>query len=398
MGRTATDVVIAIPTHCSALSSSHQLTLTFPFRGEDETAVRLSHSEHAKVKRTASSASSSVLSVVLVQCLGDRTMWHALRPILLESEPRFAEAAAVLLIRAFYGSRTRMTLTETCYGAVEGAEEEPVSRDGARQLSAAVWDVRGITTLRRISLGGPHTVQTGIGNCGWTAAPMSRPEDEPATRRRHRRTRQRRAVLLVALPPRPSPLGGPLRAERIFASSLVSLENKRIRLQTLNAFIATLGGGYFLCRHLTTAVALARSQRAVAMALNDRDLAGRCTVNEAYNYVHAGKIGTALQILRKEREEALGRGDGLTVQMCMSAILFGKRVRRASLYESEFRGALKKRNESLDDDGAVLKGPDGSRKRRTDDHAKDENSLSTTPSMTHDDFQRIRIVRDRTRT
>ena len=72
---------------------------------------------------------------------------------------------------------------------------------------------------------------------------------------------------------------------------------------------------HLLCRYLTTAVCLARWGRAVAVALGNSDLAGRCSMNEAYNYMHMGRIRVALRMIRVESEEAGNKGDALTVTM-----------------------------------------------------------------------------------
>ena len=154
--------------------------------------------------------------------------------------------------------------------------------------------------------------------------------------RQKRKRRRSRNTLIIILPPYPhanctSP--PTLEPERLFTSRLVRLENIMVRLQSCNAFVATLGGGYFLCRYLTMAVQLARWQRAIALSLGDRDLAGRCTVNEAYNYMHAGKLAHALQLIKKVKADAIERGDKLTVSMCKSARYFAKRVQKMQAFE-----------------------------------------------------------------
>ena len=156
-----------------------------------------------------------------------------------------------------------------------------------------------------------------------------------------RRRKRSRHMLMVFLPPYPhigctSP--PTLEPERLFTSRLVRLENIMIRLQSLNAFFSTLGGGYFLCRYLTTAVQLARWQRTIALSLGDRDLAARCTVNEAYNYIHAGKLTHAFQLIKKVKEDAIKRGDMLTVSMCKSARYFAKRVQKNMAFEGSKQG------------------------------------------------------------
>ena len=55
---------------------------------------------------------------------------------------------------------------------------------------------------------------------------------------------------------------------------------------------------HLLCRYLTTAIRLSRWVRALVLALGDYNLAGQCSVNEAYNYVHVGRVRVALRMLR----------------------------------------------------------------------------------------------------
>ena len=59
-------------------------------------------------------------------------------------------------------------------------------------------------------------------------------------------------------------------------------------LQSLNAFISTLGGGHFLCKHLTAARELAEKQIAVARAMGDEGTAARCAVHIAYGSIMVG--------------------------------------------------------------------------------------------------------------
>lgn len=157
----------------------------------------------------------------------------------------------------------------------------------------------------------------------------------------NRRKRKFSHIFLIVSPPYPyigctSP--PTLEPERLFTSRLVRLENIMVRLQSLNAFFSTLGGGYFLCRYLTTAVQLARWQRTIALSLGDRDLAARCTVNEAYNYIHAGKLKHAFHLIKKVKADAIERGDALTVSMCKSARYFAKRVQKNMAFEGSKQG------------------------------------------------------------
>ena len=171
-------------------------------------------------------------------------------------------------------------------------------------------------------------------------------------------------ILLV-----PPSLCASLEQERIWTSALVRLENKLIRLGSLNAYIATLGGGYFLCRYLETAILLARYQRKVALALNDEHLAGQCTVNEAYNYIFAGEIDIALKLIKTVEKNALVRNDELLESICKAAKQFAKRVRNAGKFVEQ-----------------IGKGESGK-----DASCTQLNRSMLRTSTTRDNFQRIRI-------
>lgn len=176
---------------------------------------------------------------------------------------------------------------------------------------------------------------------------------------------------IVLLPPNPSPVGN-LRAEKAWSSALIALENLLLRLISLNAYIATLGGGYFLCRKLETAVMLAKQQRRVALALGDFSLAGQCTVNEAYNFIFAGHIEKALCLILTVTSDAKERNDELLLAKCKAARVFARRVRKAEKYvESEPNNILQ-----------------GSQHNDTVSY---QLTNSSNISSTFDDFQRIRI-------
>lgn len=139
-----------------------------------------------------------------------------------------------------------------------------------------------------------------------------------------------------------------------FEGRMIRSEHIWLSMHTLSAWIATLGGGYFLCRHLSTAVFLAKQQRAVALWMGDYDTADRCTLNEAFNYIHSGSFVRAHKMILAVQKSASKRQDALTLRMVTAASLFLQRVKRAS--------------------------------KRMERATKDD---------TVDDFQRIRLFRDR---
>ncbi len=128
-----------------------------------------------------------------------------------------------------------------------------------------------------------------------------------------------------------------------FSGRLIHYEHIWLQMQTLSAYYATLGGGYFLCRRLSTAIQLARQQRWVATWMRDYAMADRCTLNEAYNYLHAGQFGVAFAMLKALKANARARNDVVLFNMCKSARLLGKRMKQAGK-----RGANAARN-TVDD-------------------------------------------------
>ena len=120
-----------------------------------------------------------------------------------------------------------------------------------------------------------------------------------------------------------------------FTGIMIKFENQMILYQSLAAWFSTLGGGHFFCRHLRTAVGLAKLQRRVALLMGDYNMAYKCTINEAYSYIYAGKFDMALKTLRSvvalnRRVDSIHPLDDVIVNMCKSAKLFCQRVRNAA--------------------------------------------------------------------
>jgi len=200
-----------------------------------------------------------------------------------------------------------------------------------------------------------------------------------------------------------------LRPERIFTSALVKLENLQIKLQSLNAYIATLGGGYFLCHYLSTAICLARYQRFIALQLNDVPLALKCTINEAYNYIHAGRKQMAFLLIRGIESHIQNiRKDQYTQSNDVDMKRFEKENDRdiGILEDADEEDVEVKKHEydeeeddEYDDEYTVIMGMCKAAKWFAL-RMKNGTSIKTVhhhkrSSTTIDDFQRIRIVKDK---
>lgn len=208
---------------------------------------------------------------------------------------------------------------------------------------------------------------------------------------------KQRNLSVVILPPNPlhkyptysrMPSSSPTS---LFAGRLIYNENTLIRLTSMSAYISTMGGGFFLCRYLSTAVAMARQQCRIALIRGDEEMAFKCRINEGYCYIHAGKLNRGKKIIKlvlddvakrqkqkygidwklsleHDESELINTSDRelseLTVirNMCTSALRFANLIKQQKLQEAA----------SINDD-------------------ESQDSLSAT----HDDFQRIRVVKNR---
>jgi hypothetical protein len=262
--------------------------------------------------------------VIYVWCADPRVAWNGLQPLLFLSPRRIASRATLLLLQPPFSSQTNKT---HCFSEKTSVyqSQNGVLQEINAEKPVAVCEKR-VFRIRRSKL---------------------------------KRNRFRRPVKRVIVWIQP-PLVTKLKADWLFSSIVLRWEHLYLQLQSLSAFLATLGGGYFLCRQLATAAVLARRQRQLALLLGDYETADKCTINEAYNYVHAGFFAHALRLIRSVRKSVLARnqevgGPKLILSMCASAKLFCRRVKA-------YRQQL---------------------------HL---NASLTTVSLTQDDYQRIRIL------
>jgi hypothetical protein len=85
--------------------------------------------------------------------------------------------------------------------------------------------------------------------------------------------------------------------EYSFGGRLIRWENRLIRAVSLNGYVSTLGGGFFLCHHFRTAITLALRQMQLALFLDRPDLYLACCINVAYSHLYAGYFTKARKIL-----------------------------------------------------------------------------------------------------
>jgi hypothetical protein len=108
-------------------------------------------------------------------------------------------------------------------------------------------------------------------------------------------------LLMIAMVYRPQPK---LPLYMATARRAVRFVHGVIALVTANAYISTLGGGHFLCKHLDQAKLLAKVQMALSRGLQDPILESKCRINLAYGAMQGGKFKRALRIIEGETKVA----------------------------------------------------------------------------------------------
>lgn len=337
---------VCYPKHCSALKllptkckiqSNHHLV--------EEGAER--KNAHTKDDMKESFA-------LIISFHRDRILWNIIRPWIETRESKYLNAALRFIMKQFMECIYPISNEYELFCDMIQNEHYHVTKNGIdtdEQSSiddnSHDWRCRDVNTINIASIR----------------------RNKRVDKKQKRNASEKFQLYIFFLPPYPSPLSNStLYTEKLFTKALVKLENMQIRLQSLNAYVATLGGGYFLCRFLSTAISLANYQRRLALALGDYSLAMKCTINEAYNYIHAGMTKQANVLIKKTWKDAKQRNDALIISMCRSAKWFSDRVSEAQLREDE----------GLEDWKVAEK--------VSSDHRR-------TPTI--DDYQRIRIVRNR---
>lgn len=358
-------VSVCIPRHCSALADEHYNA------ANDENAF-------------------------VIFCHQERMVWHFFRPLFsgeenTEAKNSNATIVAYILLRAFLKCTDESSDRggSICEHQCIKNEHHTNAQESGDENTHDGWWMTSSFVL-------PSVLLTDLSNEYQKHIMTTKSSSDNQSGR----IDQMKNMSIYILPPNqtPSPFAS-LRAEQIFASALVKQENLNIRLQTLNAYVATLGGGYFLCKYLKTAVRLARYQRSIAYALDDHNLAMKCTVNEAYNYIHAGMVNHAKVLIDSTIRQAMGYiSDGsigrpideTVLGMCHSARWFAERVEEAGLKAEEQRALIEVKANGTVENESTSKSS-SNEVELTQVKANNDGTFTAT----NDDFQRIRIVKSR---
>ena len=90
---------------------------------------------------------------------------------------------------------------------------------------------------------------------------------------------------------------------------IARLVDRQHKLVTANAYISTLGGGHFHCRHSSEARAMARKQMRIAVQLGDVSMAVQCHLHLAYTCIQLGELEEARVLITQQHAIACPLGD-----------------------------------------------------------------------------------------
>ncbi len=122
-----------------------------------------------------------------------------------------------------------------------------------------------------------------------------------------------------------------------FADIVSRIQSKVAIQHGWNAWLSTLGGGYFGIKSLEKSLWLARQQRNLAIWLGDTKMARQSTLNEAYNWMYSGRFRLAGTILDQLEKEMAGRKtsqstneDDKLLERCSTARICLRRLKKLS--------------------------------------------------------------------
>jgi len=176
----------------------------------------------------------------------------------------------------------------------------------------------------------------------------------------------------------------------LFSGRLIHNENTLIRLTSLSAYISTMGGGFFLCRYLSTAVSMARQQCRIALLRGDEEMSFKCRINEGYCYIHAGKLNRGKKIIKRVLYDVTERQKQKTgIEWEVS--LEHDNLELAHTSDRELSELTVIRNMCT----SALRFANLINQQKLEEAAATDETQNKKLSPTHDDFQRIRVVKNR---
>jgi hypothetical protein len=213
------------------------------------------------------SSSRCLVSMLNLQCHSEGAFWRGLVPLFGQNDmmdensatniPKHAVLAVDVLVTHYEDCMYSLSRDNLMYGRTSTCDKQTTSDQTYQQTGEELHrgSLKQLTT-RVIS--------------DWLLVSLPNIPINTDRKTRH--------LLITIYPPNPmhnntyysrTPSSRPTNT---FTLSLIACENSQIRLQSISAYLSTLGGGYFLCHHLSTALLMAKKQCEVARLRGDEDM------------------------------------------------------------------------------------------------------------------------------
>jgi hypothetical protein len=302
----------------------------------------------------------SSISTMSLLCYRPQVLWHGLYPLLfaedhptkLTQQQQQQQALLFILFQHSYQHSTsfRSFLSRILIPHKENNDPEATASATAKSINnrrrkpsngSRVQEKQGV--LDRDDLFYRRDVTLAVPTLNNNNSNSNKLLFRPIRRHRHVNASHRFRLYVLPAPPRQS-------LDKTFAGLVLRHERTLLQKQTLTAWMATLGGGYFFCKQLSKSLRLARQQRSVASQIGNESMVRHCLLNEAYNLIYAGSFSEAKTVLSTlERTVVSKRASSRTTQIleehdvertlrqCDAARTFMRRLKKLSPRLSKYR-------------------------------------------------------------
>ena len=343
-------------------------------------------------ENTVTTTTACCYHFVTLRVTPSRVLWNALRPLLFEAPKSISRRALFCILlntetNCFQHEKNNETSSSWCSYSNNKTDNQQqlivvqttrlavagsFSRSSIAKFSI---EERTFSRIPQLAHGSFFQSTTSTGSSRKTC------DDSPVVV----------TVVVWIQPPHTVPL------EYLGSGLLICWEHRLIQAQSLAGYVATLGGGFFLCHHFATAMLLAAQQQRLAVLLNDATMYYACEVHKAYSCIYSGRFRLARQLLRQVLRIVTGRkhqSNEVIERMCRSALLFGKRMRRQSQLLTTTSSSRRIDTDTVGSIQGLEHEQGGSSKGAVN---QSSNPSKQVQPPTFDDFVRVRVIRDKSK-
>jgi hypothetical protein len=228
----------------------------------------------------SASSSGCLISMLSLQCHSEGAFWRGLVPLLSQHDVTDENDVINTWKRALLAMAVLVTHYEECIYSIR---RDNLTSERTSKCDKQTSSEKYHQTHELLHCGTPKQI-TAHHVSDWLI--VSFPNNTPINI-----NRKSQHLIITIYPPNPihknicysrTPSSRPTNT---FTLGLIAYENCQIRLQSVSAYLSTLGGGYFLCHHLSTALLMAKKQCEVAQLRGDEDMVRVCETSSFLHYL-----------------------------------------------------------------------------------------------------------------